>query len=254
MKTKKRSDKQKNLRAYKRNTVYNVYQDNSIAIRAQDWSFDTIYQRLGIKIEPKKLYRAPVPKKPKKSNITKKMIQESKYNQVFEITHNKERARVASDLTYKDIEKLYGFKPTPIKRPATLKQKSYLNFLQHMANGHKIDNAFKNRFKRSIPPVIAVKPTGMPDDLFEKWDLGNRDHDWRVWSSSKNSIDFPGWIKEKVYQLNRQNGMDADARFGYAVLNFMYVQGWDEESALDYIIPDPDSEFEYRYTGLVRTA
>jgi len=58
-KTPAQKEKENNLRRYKSAVVYNVYGRSDVADMAKSWSFEKIQEILGVKIEPKKLYRVP---------------------------------------------------------------------------------------------------------------------------------------------------------------------------------------------------
>lgn len=199
-KRKSRSQADKNLRKYKYAIVYNTYGNDAIATRARDWSFATIYDRLGISIEPKKVYRAPQIRKTKTNRRT----------------------------TYHD------------------------NFLKHRANGWPVDQAFQLRTTKSLPRLSAGYGVETPPQWYDQWAFKNRKGDWSQWSSSESFNRFPGWIVEWAISLNQKNGMKANARFGFAVMKFVYVDRWLLEEALDYVVPDPASRYDYKYNGEVR--
>jgi len=121
--------------------------------------------------------------------------------------------------------------------------------LEHRSKGYTKEFAYQKRRKKWLPFVIDEGAGIRDGGILGKWKEDARVRDWKVWSSSKQFEQFPKWIVEYARHYNHDEHIGAKGSYGYAIMYFRYVHGWDEESALDYVKPDPSSLLSYYYTG-----
>jgi len=193
--------------------------------------------------------------KEKKNNLRK-----YKYALVYNIYQRDDVAKASRSWSFETIQDRLGI-PIPsvtryrvpeIKHVASKKRKQdYINYLEHRSKGYVKEYAFKERRKKWLPFIVDIKEP-VSKGLLSKWKEDARVRDWKIWSSSKQYEEFPAWIREYARHYNHQEKIKAMGSYGYALMYYRYVRGWDEESAFDYVKPDKNSILSYYYTGAMR--
>lgn len=70
----------------------------------------------------------------------------------------------------------------------------------------------------------------------------NRMDKWSEWSRRNN---FPPSIKKMVYQINREAGFDPNAKYGWAVMFYSYIENEAIDKWTEQLEPDPHDGDKY---------
>lgn len=160
--------------------------------------------------------------------------------------------RIKSELGIPIEEKRIYRVPAREIHKASTRATYYDNFVHHRINGYEPSQAFELRKKKNLPTIVNGKPIiGDEPDWMQLWRRQSRLSTWRKFSSEKGP-DFPPWMMTMIRGFNREAGFHGkqitDARYGYAILFQMYVEGWSEEAAKAHFRPMDDPTI-YRVMG-----
>ena len=131
-------------------------------------------------------------------------------------------------------------------------QRKYLNYKRYVEAGYDVEQARKLKTKRfeKLEDVVLKQKV----KRFGKTTVADRKEQWRTWTSTKaengkNAI--PQEIKDLATRINHialdRYSTDDNARYGYAVAYYAYVNQMSVEDVMDVIRPERFSGDIYRY-------
>lgn len=120
-----------------------------------------------------------------------------------------------------------GIKPEYIYNPLTKTDLRKLSF-------SKIEE--KARYYTPKEPPKSVK--------IEKVEVSRKQRiaKWGVWSKKENKSSFPNVIKQQAQQINLKKGFEINAKYGYTVLFYAYIEKESTKKWLDLIKADRVTE------------
>ena len=137
-------------------------------------------------------------------------------------------------------------KPLPTgKQLAQRKQQATLRIAKFNAarsQGATIERAkrLKNRSWATIRNETSIEPK--PREKFTSTTRENRMDQWSSWSRRGN---YPPQIKQRVKEINREAGFDDNARYGWAVMFYSYIENESIDKWKDLLQADPHDGDKY---------
>lgn len=185
-KAKTRSQKQSEERAKRRLIIYNTWGDKKLANQAKNWSKERIYFELGIKVDT-------VKRKPKERKFTERGVKQLERRLKSYQAGIRYQFRTYGNY---DIEQVKRYSKVGYKEKKTIR----LIDAKVQAN-----LPFENK-QEHIP--MNVQKRGRTD-LWSDWDK----------KDNLYPLELTNWAR----LINRRNGYDKDANFGWVVVYFAYV-------------------------------
>lgn len=173
--------------AIRRQAIYNKFGDSKLATKAKQWSDERIEYELGITI-------------PKTKPIAKKFSKERKK----ELEIQKERFFEARNYLLKN----YG-------EFTTEDTKQIQELVKSRLSQKSINASLDSNYESGLPF------TNLRKDILKKVQKETRLKNWANWAR-KNHL-YPRQIVKLARQYNRENKLDKDANYGYAVCYYAYI-------------------------------
>jgi len=188
------------------------------------------------------------------------MTRKIKYRAVRNATYDPAEARRAREWSVETIESYYGIKvpkslpklrklPAEDQRRRRLERAAQLRLEKyHFMVAQGIPRGVAMNYRNASWVVIydLVDSYYEEDDAPDKeWDIPDipekkARENWNKWSAaaSKGKDEFPEWVKTIAGDINENEGLDRNARYGYACVWTAYVLGIDIQVAIDTLGPD----------------
>lgn len=185
------------------------------------------------------------------------MTRQIKYRAVRNATYDPVEARRAREWSVERIERYYGIrvpktlpKLKPIPRSEThykrLRSAALLRLRKyHYMRAYGIPAHIARKFKNLSWKDIYFYIEDNEYDEEPEWEVPKEPEKtarkkWNKWSQAAalGKDEFPDWVKDMAAWINGEEGLDENARYGYAVVWSAYVLGVDVEIARDTLAPD----------------
>lgn len=173
--------------AIRRQAIYNKFGDSKLATKAKQWSDERIEYELGITV-------------PKTKPVAKKFSKERKK----ELEIQKERFFEARNYLLKN----YG-------EFTTEDTKQIQELVKSRLSQKSIHASLDSNYESGLPF------TNLRKDIPKKVQKEGRLANWKKWASNNNL--YPRQIVKLARQYNRENKLDKDAKYGYAVCYYAYI-------------------------------
>ena len=114
-------------------------------------------------------------------------------------------------------------------------------------------NLKKSNFKYIEERVRYYTPKEPPKTVkISKVEVSRKDRikKWGNWSKKENRESFPSVIKQQAQQINLKKGFDINAKYGFTVMFYAYIEKETTKKWLDLIKADRVTEMAIYKTGM----
>lgn len=173
--------------AIRRQAIYNKFGDSKLATKAKQWSDERIEYELGITV-PKTM---PVAKKFSKERKKELEVQKTRFFEARNYVLKNYGEYTTEDT--KQIQELVK---------ARLSQKS-------------INASLDSNYESGLPF------TNLRKDIPKKVQKESRLANWKKWASNNHL--YPRQVVKLARQINKENNLPRDAKYGYAIAYYAYI-------------------------------
>lgn len=185
------------------------------------------------------------------------MTRQIKYRAIRNATYDPAEARRAREWSVDRIEQYYGIrvpKRLPKLRPIPRSESHYRRLRAaallrlrkyHYLRAYGIPSRIARKLKNLSWQDIYSYIEDQEYDEEPKWEVPDEPEQrarkkWNKWSqaAAEGRDEFPDWVKDMAAWINGEEGLDENARYGYAVVWSAYVLGVDVETARQTLAPD----------------
>lgn len=183
--------------------------------------------------------------------MTRTERRQRRYITVRNRTHDVQLARKARDWSDETIQRRLGIRiplETPTKKPMatgkrlrrlqTEAQRRIAKYQYAVSRGatqeraRKLKGASWKRLERETR-VKDPEPGVVIKDIVDK---KSREDEWSGWAKDEA---YPQWLKDKAHKINKEEGFDHNAAYGWAVMFYAYVNDEPVEMWQEQLEPDP---------------